>query len=30
MPGGRSKARITVTIDPVLARGLDGQAKTGA
>ena len=28
MPGGRSKARITVAIDPVLARGLDGQAKS--
>ena len=29
MPGGRSKARITVTIDPVLARGLDGRATSG-
>jgi hypothetical protein len=26
MPGGRTKARITVAIDPVLARALDGQA----
>jgi hypothetical protein len=29
MPGGRSKARITVAIDPILARALDGQAKSG-
>ncbi len=29
MPGGRTKARITVAIDPVLARALDGQAKSG-
>ena len=28
MPGGRTKARITVAIDPVLARALDGQAKS--
>jgi ribbon-helix-helix CopG family protein len=26
MPGGRTKARITVAIDPILARALDGQA----
>ena len=26
MPGGRTKARFTVAIDPVLARALDGQA----
>jgi hypothetical protein len=29
MPGGRTKARITVAIDPVLAQALDGQAKSG-
>jgi transcriptional regulator with XRE-family HTH domain len=29
MPGGRTKARITVAIAPVLARALDGQAKSG-
>jgi hypothetical protein len=29
MPGGRTKSRITVAIDPVLARALDGQAKSG-
>ena len=28
MPGGRTKSRITVAIDPVLARALDGQAKS--
>jgi hypothetical protein len=28
MPRGRTKARITVAIDPVLARALDGQAKS--
>jgi hypothetical protein len=28
MPGGRTKARITVAIDPMLARALDGQAKS--
>ena len=27
MPGGRTKSRITVAIDPVLARALDSQAK---
>jgi hypothetical protein len=26
MPGRRTKARITVAIDPILARALDGQA----
>jgi hypothetical protein len=26
MPGGRTKARITVAINPILARALDGQA----
>jgi 50S ribosomal subunit-associated GTPase HflX len=26
---GRTKTRITVAIDPVLARALDGQAKSG-
>jgi hypothetical protein len=29
MPGGRTKSRITVAIDPVLARALDGQARSG-
>jgi hypothetical protein len=29
MPGGRTKSRITVAIDPVLARALDGQANSG-
>jgi hypothetical protein len=29
MPKGRTKSRITVAIDPVLARALDGQAKSG-
>jgi hypothetical protein len=29
MPGGRTKSRITVAIDPMLARALDGQAKSG-
>jgi predicted transcriptional regulator len=29
MAGGRTKSRITVAIDPVLARALDGQAKSG-
>ena len=28
MPGGRTKSRITVAIDPALARALDGQAKS--
>ncbi len=28
MPGRRTKSRITVAIDPVLARALDGQAKS--
>jgi hypothetical protein len=28
MPGRRTKARITVAIDPVLARALDGQVKS--
>jgi hypothetical protein len=28
MPRGRTKARITVAIDPILARALDGQAKS--
>lgn len=27
MPGGRTKSRITVAIDPALARALDGQAR---
>ena len=29
MPKERTKSRITVAIDPVLARALDGQAKSG-
>ena len=29
MPGGRTKSRITVAIDPVLARALDAQARSG-
>ena len=28
MPEGRTKSRITVAIDPALARGLDGQARS--
>ncbi len=28
MPKGRTKSRITVAIDPALARALDGQAKS--
>jgi hypothetical protein len=28
MPGGRSKARITVAVEPALVRALDGQAKS--
>jgi hypothetical protein len=27
MPGGRTKARVTVAIDPVLARALDSQTR---
>jgi Ribbon-helix-helix protein, copG family len=29
LPVGRTKSRITVAIDPVLAQALDGQAKSG-
>ena len=29
MPRGRTKSRITVAIDPALARALDGQARSG-
>ncbi len=28
MPGGRSKTRITVAVEPALVRALDGQAKS--